>query len=169
MWGCIQPASGNSVHHQEEFGQSRSGSLKPESSQSSSGSTMAVSGGNTPGAGHLDSTKPAQAAPHSVSSTYKLESTKGLAKIGSSCHPCKKESASMEVNPIKSDTGSSIGTSPFHPLCLQGRIHQGLESLSGQRHVQRDVDSREVSPPHKLSQDEGCQTNPLSLSDTSAQ
>ena len=46
---ALQPASWNGVRHQEELGQGRSDSGKPESGRSGSGSTMAISGWNTPG------------------------------------------------------------------------------------------------------------------------
>ena len=108
----LQPTPWDGVHHLEESGQGRNCSWKPESGRSGSSSTASVSGGNTTGAGQLDTFK--SATPHLVSPPLTLEPTKGLPKAGGPHHSSNKATSLVVVNVIKHYTGHLAGTSPIH-------------------------------------------------------
>ena len=93
--------------------------------------------------GFSGSAQPAQAASHPNSFTCSLESAKGLAKAGSPRHPCHKEASSVMVKSIKSDTGRSIGTTPFTHHVFMDVSTRGwgahLDDVTGQGRWTREV------------------------------
>ena len=117
MWGCISTCAWQSLLDIEKFHQSHGHSLGPESSQSGSGTTVAISNWKHRGTGHSDSPGLTQGQTNPIPPLPFVESEPGSSQQKDSYIPVSQNTPTVVVCARKSDERVTLEAPPF-TYCL---------------------------------------------------